>query len=200
VWRCRRTAARPRLDGRLDDVCWRGPEENVETPAIPLRSSLGDDVEWPAAVQAAYDNEFLYLAVTCRKAPGAQYGKAAPGARERDADLATQDHVALMLDIDRDWTTYWRLAVDHRGWTAEDCWGDRAWNPKWFVAANSDETTWTCEAAIPWSELTSRVPQPGEAWAAGAERLVPGIGFQSWTTPASAATVRPEGFGLLVFE
>jgi len=200
VGRCRRTATRPRLDGRLDDVCWRGPEENLASSAIPLRSSLGDDVEWPAAVQLAYDNEFLYLAVTCRKAPGFEYVPAAKGARGRDTDLAGQDHVALLLDIDRDWTTYWRLAIDHRGLTAEDCWGDRTWNPQWFVAAGSDETTWTCEAAIPWNELAPRAPQPGEAWAAGVQRLVPGIGFQSWTTPATAATVRPEGFGLLTFE
>jgi hypothetical protein len=28
---------------------------------------------------------------------------------------------------------------------------------------------------------------------------VPGVGFQSWTQPA-AVSVRPEGFGLLVFD
>jgi len=200
VWRCRRTASKPRLDGRLDDACWNGPAGDPETPAIPLRSGLGDDADWPAAVQMAYDKEFLYLAVTCRKVPDIQYAPAAMGPRARDADLSEHDHVALMLDIDRDWTTYWRLTIDHCGRAAEDCWGDPSWNPKWFVAADSDEKTWTCEAAIPWSELASRTPQPGEAWAAGVQRTVPGAGFQSWTNPASAATVRPEGFGLLVFE
>ena len=31
------------------------------------------------------------------------------------------------------------------------------------------------------------------------QRVVPGVGFQSWTTPASTA-ITPEGFGLLLFE
>ena len=105
-----------------------------------------------------------------------------------------------MLDVDRDWTSYWRLSVDHRGQTGDDCWGDRTWNPQWFVAAAKQPTSWTCEAAIPWSELASKAPQPGDTWAAGVERVVPGVGFQSWTTPASAAVARPEGFGLLMFE
>ena len=27
------------------------------------------------------------------------------------------------------------LLIDSRGWTADRCWGDAAWNPEWFVAA-----------------------------------------------------------------
>jgi hypothetical protein len=199
VWLCRRTAEKPRLDGRLDDACWHGQEEAVELPGVELRSPRRDDEAWPALVQVAYDQEFLYLAATCRKAPCVEYAAAA-GPRQRDAELAAHDRIALMLDIDRDWTSYWRLAVDCRGQTAEDCWGDRTWNPNWYVAAGQQANSWTFEAAIPWSELTSRPPQPRETWAVGVERAVPGVGFQSWTTPASAEAVRPEGFGLLIFQ
>jgi hypothetical protein len=35
--------------------------------------------------------------------------------------------------------------------------------------------------------------------AVAAARIVPGVGFQSWNTPA-AVEVIPEGFGYLVFE
>ena len=198
VMRCRRTDEKPRLDGKLEDPCWRGAD-GADAPGAELKSGLGDDAEWPGMVQFAYDQEFLYLAVTCRKAPGIKYD-AATNPRKRDADLTGHDRVAIMLDIDRDWTSYWRLAVDHRGQTADDCWGDNTWNPAWFVAAGKQPATWTCEAAIPWSELAPHPPQPGDAWAAGIERVVPGLGFQSWTTPAAAATVRPEGFGLLLFQ
>lgn len=199
VWRCRRTTQKPRLDGRLEDACWRGPKGDAEFPGVELRSVLGDDAAWPAVVQLAYDHDFLYVAVTCRQAPGTEY--AAPsGPRQRDADISAHDRISLMLDVDRDWTSYWRLSVDHRGQTADDCWGDSTWNPQWFVATSKQSTSWTCEAAIPWSELASKAPQPGDTWAVGVERVVPGVGFQSWTTPAAAATVRPEGFGFLIFE
>jgi hypothetical protein len=135
-----------------------------------LRSVQHDDDRWPAAVMLAYD-----------------------------PDLASHDRVDVFLDLDRDYATYYRLSIDHRGWPAEGCWGDPTWNPTWFVAAHSAEGNWTAEAAIPLDQLTGRYPGPRDVWALGIQRTVPGVGFQSWTTPA-ATTVVPEGFGYLIFE
>jgi hypothetical protein len=103
-----------------------------------------------------------------------------------------------LLDVDRDFATYYRLAIDERGWTHESCWHDATWNPSWFVATGGDDKAWTAEAAIPLSELTMMPPSPGASWALGIQRTVPGVGFQSWTQPASPA-VSPEGFGYLLF-
>jgi len=104
-----------------------------------------------------------------------------------------------LIDLDRDFATYYRLAVDDRGWTREDCWGDATWNPTWFVAAASSADAWTAEAAIALDQLSGDLPEKGTAWAIGIQRIVPGAGFQSWNTPA-AVEVIPEGFGYLVFE
>ena len=145
----------------------------------------------------AYDGEFLYLGVRCRKAPGVAY-EATPGPRPRDPDLSSHDRVDIYLDLDRDAATYFRLTVDHRGWTGEECWGDRTWNPPWYVAARQDEEFWTIEAAIPLIELTGIKPASGSAWSLGVQRVVPSIGFQSWSTPA-AARVQPEGFRVFDF-
>jgi hypothetical protein len=110
-----------------------------------------------------------------------------------------RDRVHFLIDLDRDWATYYRLSIDHRGWTSEACWQDATWNPNWFVASHSDETAWTAEAAIPLAELTGESIQGRPIWALGIQRIVPGVGFQSWTTPAAATPV-PEGFGYLIFE
>ena len=67
------------------------------------------------------------------------------------------------------------------------------------MAAAASESAWTAEAAIPLGELTGEAPRSGQVWALGIQRNVPGVGFQSWTTPA-AATVTPEGFGYLIFD
>src|SRR5688500_20006204 len=40
-------------------------------------------------------------------------------------DLSQEDYVTLLLDIDRDYATYWQLAFDHRGRPAESCFGDK---------------------------------------------------------------------------
>jgi hypothetical protein len=146
----------------------------------------------------AHDADFLYLAVRCRQAPGARY-EAASGPRVRDADLTGQDRVDVLLDLDRDYATYYRLTIDHRGWTADSCCGDNTWDPRWFVAARTADGFWTVEAAIPLGQLSGSVPAVGTVWALGVQRTVPGVGFQSWTSPASTG-IMPQGFGYLIFE
>jgi hypothetical protein len=118
--------------------------------------------------------------------------------RTRDADMTGRDRVDILLDMDRDYQTYYRFQIDHRGCLAEDCWGDRTWNPKYFVAFDATETGWTAEVAIPLVELTSDRPAHGRVWAANVSRVVPGKGMLTWSGPADD-TPRPEGMGLLQF-
>jgi len=189
---CLQGAEKPYLDGRLDDPIWK--------TAKPLNivSSFGDDEKWPGGAVMAYDDEFLYMGVSCRKASQASY-VTGDGARPRDADLSNNDRVELLLDIDRDYRSFYRLSVDYRGWTSEECLGDKNWNPQWYVAANSNDQQWTVEFAIPWSQIAPNKPRVNDAWAIGVQRAVPGVGFQSWSRPA-APTPRPEGMGILLFQ
>ena len=189
---CAAAAQKPLLDGRLDDAVWQRAK-----PA-KLQSPRGDDVDWPGVAMTAYDDEFLYLAVRCRKAPDTRY-QTTDKPRPRDGDLSKHDRVDFFIDLDRDYVTYYRLSVDHRGWTGEGCWGDSSWDPTWFVAATTEDQDWTVEAAVPLEQLTGRFPNSQAVWAVGIQRTVPGVGFQSWSTPASTS-VQPEGFGYLAFE
>ncbi|MGH7192258.1 MAG: hypothetical protein ACREJM_01850, partial [Candidatus Saccharimonadales bacterium] len=186
---------KPRLDGRLTDELWK----HAQRVALHAQTADGVADGQPAAsALVGYDSEFLYLAVECQKAPGEKYTHA-KSPRTRDADLSAHDRVDFFLDLDRDWATYFRLSIDHRGWTADACWDDASWNPTWFVAAGGDDDHWTVEAAIPLSELTGEPPRSKYVWAVGIQRTLPGGGLQSWTTPAAAA-VMPEGFGYLIFD
>lgn len=189
---CGRAAGKPYLDGQLEEPFWQSGKP------VELHSPVGDDETWGAVAMLAYDEEFLYLAVRCLHAPGRKYAPSTEP-RPRDADLADQDRVELMLDVDRDFATYYRLVVDSRGWTAESCWRDTSWNPNWFVAHALDEEAWTIEAAVPLAELTSQLPQAHTTWAAGLQRIVPGVGMQSWTQPATSEGLA-EGFGYLYFQ
>lgn len=193
AWQVAACTSKPRLDGELTDDIWK------QARPVELHSALGDDQDWPAVALAAYDQEFLYLAVNCRRPPGRQTAVVPNQPRARDLNLQPYDRVEVYLDLDRDYATWYRLTVDERGWVADECWGDTTWNPQWFVAARQDEQGWTVEAAVPLAEFAHEKPQARGVWAAGVQRTVPGVGFQSWTTPA-ATTVTPEGFGFLVFE
>jgi hypothetical protein len=194
VGRCVPAREPPHLDGVLDEACWQGDAS--------LRMQAADADE--AVVRLAYDEEFLYLAVECPRIGGVDYAKdAAP--RTHDADLSQRDRVTVVLDADRDYATGFELTVDSRGWTNDRCWGDAAWNPEWFVTtgegagAQPQAATWTAEAAIPWTALTSLAPQAGEAWACGARREAPGIEARSWAG-GEKPVAGPAGFGLLLFE
>jgi len=170
---CLRTDQRPLLDGKLDEKLWQAAKTQA----------LADGL---AQIQWARDDKFLYLAIHCQKLAGENYvTEKLP--RHYDADLSQHDHVRLSLDLDRDYATYFQFSIDHRGQTADACWLDTSWNPRWFVASSSDDTSWTLEAAIPWSELTDQPPQARDAWAVAIDR-------QSEKDPA------PEDFGLLIFD
>jgi photosystem II stability/assembly factor-like uncharacterized protein len=188
----RQGAAKPRLDGLLEEELWQQAER------LELASALSDDAQWPATVMLAYDNDFIYLAIVCREAPLAQYTPE-NRTRMRDADLGRHDRVEVLLDVDRDWTTFYRLSVDYRGWTADECWGDTSWNPRWYVASTCSDENWTIEAAIPLAELSVERVGPKTVWAIGLQRILPDVGFQSWTRPASVAGA-PEGCGYLIFD
>lgn len=190
--RARYTEVRPYLDGKLDDPCW----QNLK-PMI-LDNAVGDTTKhYTTATMFAFDQEFLYLALKCTHPAGQQVAPVRP--RPRDADVDGFDRISILLDLDRDYGTYYHLEVDQRGCVRDGCWGDKGWNPRWFVAVLSTETNWQIEAAIPLGELTSDRLTQGSAWAFNVVRVLPGRGVQSWSLPADVEP-RPEGMSLLLFQ
>lgn len=190
---CRFTETRPLLDGKLDDACW------TDLKPLELKKASWDGAvpsDYKSETRFAYDAQFLYISVSCSHPKGQAVPPVAK--RERDADLSGHDRVDILIDLDRDYQTYYRFQIDHRGCLAEDCWGDKTWNPKYFVAFNPTETGWSAEMAIPIVELTGDKPSTGRTWAANVSRVVPGRGIQSWSNPADGEP-RPEGMGLLQF-
>ena len=180
ITRCVPADKPPHLDGILNETLW------LTADSFMPHSEL-DDLK--SEVLFAYDSEFCYVAVRCQRIAGdRRLADSLP--RTYDADLEGYDHVVLRLDADRDYATCFRLAVDHRGQTADACWRDASWNPEWFVAAGGHTWTWTIEAAIAWSELVAAAPRAGDAWAVCAHRVA----------PTQQAESPPEGFRLLIFD
>jgi photosystem II stability/assembly factor-like uncharacterized protein len=187
---CSQALPRPHLDGVLDEPCW------SEKP-LTFKNAVGDTLKSHVThAWLAYDRDYLYLALNCRQPPEKYVPPVTP--RSRDADLRGYDHVSLILDLDRDYATYFRLEVDQRGCVGEDCWGDRSWNPQWYVAIQSRPGVWQIEAAIPMAELSGRAVKPPETWAFNLVRVIPGKGIQAFSTPADVEP-RTEGLGLLTF-
>jgi hypothetical protein len=194
---CKRTTVRPVLDGVLSDVCWQNADE------FRLSRSTDDNFDNGAYafVMLSYDDKYLYFAASVPRDPDAPDVRPMLAGRTHDADLRDHDRVSLLLDIDRDYATYYSLAVDQRGKTHDTCWEDTSWNPKWFVSVKADAAgeRWRIEAAIPLEELTPVAPVKNTVWAIGLLRTIPAVRLESWTQPASSDP-RPETFGLLRFD
>ena len=207
----RRQARRRMLGSGAIPCPWRPPPATWASSSVARRRSNGSSAtraasqirkrlrkRSPTGTRAAFafDDEHLYVAVVCRHPAGMKKDNVEVAAH--DMDLRACDRVSILIDLDRDYQTYYQLQIDQRGAVADDCWGDRTWNPKWFVAVHADETGWTAEVAIPLSELTGDVVAPGKLWAINVVRTVPGKGIQAWSGPAGV-TPRPEGMGVLTF-
>lgn len=182
---CGFAAEKPYLDGVLNEAIWENPANKSPATNNPAAK--------PQAVggRFAYDSEYLYLAIAVEREEEVAY-EADERPRKRDAELSKFDRVRLLLDIDRDYASSYELTIDHRGWTADACWGDATWNPEWFVAADSSDTHWQIEAAVSWDSLVETPPTAGDAWAVRFERLL----------PEQPVTAKPQvaGFSVLLFE
>jgi hypothetical protein len=192
IGRCRFTEVRPYLDGKFDDPCWQDWKPMI------LDNSVGETASnHRTEAMFAWDPEFLYVALKCQHPTGGQVAPVKP--RPRDAQVDPFDRVSILFDIDRDYATYYHLEVDQRGCVRDSCWGDRGWNPRWFVAVHSTQTCWQIEAAIPLGELTGERITQTTAWAFNLVRILPGRGVQSWSLPADVRPC-PEGMSLLLFQ
>jgi len=195
---CRPTAMKPKLDGILSDACWQDAVDlRLTTDPVGDEPTEVSDPE-SALIMLSYDDEYLYLGMSIPRRPGARDDLPIAG-RTRDADLSRFDRIGLSLDVDRDYTTWYELQVDQRGWTTDRCWEDARWDPTWYVATDADVTHWRIEAAVAWRDLTPTPPRRGTVWGLSLIRTTPLVGTQCWIHPTTTPP-RPASFGLLKFE
>jgi hypothetical protein len=189
-------AAKPYLDASLTDQIWQDATEiPLKTSSSAMQAATGG-----CLLMLAWDEDHVYIAGRVERLPQ-QSAKIDPTAeRLHDADHGIRDRVEIAFDVDRDYTTAFHFVIDEAGQTSERCWKSRRWNPQWFVAADSDDTTWRFEAAIPQRELGLGSIRIGSTWGVRLRRLVPGMIEQTLPPPdVESAAADTGGFGLLKF-
>lgn len=188
-------ASKPFLDASLTDQIWQDATE------IPLKEATSGSpvTSRGCLLMLAWDEDHVYVAGRVERLPR-QSEKIDPAAeRLHDADHGIRDRVEIAFDVDRDYTTAFHFVIDEAGQTSERCWKSRRWNPKWFVASDSDESTWRFEAAIPHSELGLGTIRVGSTWGVHLQRQVPGMVEQTLPAPDHENAADTGGFGLVKF-
>ncbi|MBM3475166.1 MAG: hypothetical protein FJX75_18035 [Armatimonadetes bacterium] len=186
--KCGRTHEPPRIDGKLDDACWK---------AAPSLDSLIDidkraPSKWPTTVRLLHDGANLYAAFECSESEPASI---LAQVREDGGEVWQDDSVELFLDPDGDLQRYEQFVANVLG-------ARNRKSPEWQVRTSRNEAGWIVEMSIPLAGIGQ--PQPGDVWVFDACRTRPArpqapLEHSSWA-PTEGTFHQPAKWGLLVFE
>ena len=148
------TATATDVDGKLDEPAWR---EAVSVGGFTLygKPTLAEP---PTFWKATYDDQFLYLGVSCDEPALA---KLQPVPQARDAHgVFGGEAVEIFLDPGHSHSIYYQFGIDAAGSLYDSRGEDPVWNAAVKVATGRTALGWTVEFAVPWADLKA-TPAPG---------------------------------------
>jgi hypothetical protein len=201
VVRAVRIATPPTIDGRLDDEPW--IVAPVATGLVQRDPDNGSGMTRATRVQFAYDDRFLYVAVTCIDDSGEVV---ATGLGRRDEQPPT-DMIMIALDPRHDHQTGYAFQTNPSGWqgdlsTSDDDRNDRDYNAVWEVRTAVTSTGWIAEFRIPFSQVRfTASPEPGQIWGVNVQRQIRRLNENgTWVAKPRGQRGEVSLYGHLVFE
>ena len=158
-----RTETPPKIDGKLDDVCWQNSAKTGEL--IQFEPQRGEPATQPTTIYLAYDANNLYIAFECFKT---DRDKLAANLTRRDSFFFSDDHVEVLIDTFLDGRNCYAFALNPLGTqtdrrlinegtnrrTGQSMIGTAiSWDCDWQGQAAIGTDSWTAEFAIPFAEL-----------------------------------------------
>jgi hypothetical protein len=156
VYPCPKPESPPAIDGKLDDAGWRA------APAVDTFTNFGQAALAPVQtfLRAAYDDESLYLAITCNEPTPRRIS---PTAFARDAlELFRSEAVEIFLDPGHTHSAYCQFGVSPAGALYDmSSNSGEPWDSRAVLATAVGDQAWYVEIAIPWRGL-GVTPQRGQ--------------------------------------
>ena len=136
-----------KVDGRLDEATWAGvPVASDFTDSDPVDGARPSE---RTEVRITHDQDAIYVGArlhTVNTRVSTRLGR-------RDSDLSDSDWFIVVFDSYHDHQGGYRFRVNPSGVTGDEANGDRSWDPIWEVATAVDDSGWTAEMRIPFSQL-----------------------------------------------
>jgi hypothetical protein len=201
VVRAVRVSMPPSIDGRLGDEVWTVAPH--ATGFMQRDPDNGQSMTRQTRIQVAYDDRFLYVAVTCLDDSASVVSA---GLGRRDEQPPT-DLVMIALDPRHDHQTGYAFQTNPSGWqgdlsTTDDDRNDRDYNSVWEVRAEVNETGWTAEFRIPFSQIRfTASPEPGQVWGLNVQRQIRRLNENgTWVPKPRGERGEVSLYGHLVFD
>jgi len=153
IYTTQRIVNRPRIDGRLDDNCWLN-EGYWDGNFIQQQPLQGREPSQKTEIKILYDDDNLYVAIRCYDN---EPEKISPILGRRD-DFTSGDIAGIALDTYFDKTTAFEFNVTAAGQKVDLVhlgayeW-DTNWDAVWEGKAHIEDSAWTVEMRIPFSQL-----------------------------------------------
>ena len=187
---CPRTDTPPKLDGKLDDACWRA--------AAKLDGFQRHDGSGPATDQTegfvVRDGKNLYIAMRCSESLVAELAAAC---KVDAGKVWLDDSVEVYFDVGHTHKAFQQLVAN--------CIGAKYSYPggfEWHVATGREPAAWTIEMRIPFASL-KRSPERGEIWGFNLCRTRPAKGLAQTEYSCWSCTyggfAKVQSFGHLAF-
>ena len=153
----------PKIDGKLDDVCWQNSTKTGEL--IQFEPQNGEPATQPTTIYLAYDANNLYVAFECFKN---NMDKLSANLTRRDSFFFSDDHVEVLIDTFLDGRNCYAFALNPLGTqtdrrlinegsnrrTGQSRIGTAiSWDCDWQGQASEEADRWMAEFAIPFAEL-----------------------------------------------
>ena len=153
----------PKIDGKLDDVCWQNSTKTGEM--IQFEPQNGEPATQPTTIYLAYDANNLYVAFECFKN---DMDNLSANLTRRDSFFFSDDHVEVLIDTFHDGRNCYAFALNPLGTqtdrrlinegsnrrTGQSMIGTAiSWDCDWQGQASEETDKWTAEFAIPFAEL-----------------------------------------------
>lgn len=193
------TGTPPQIDGRLSDDVWKSVDS--VTGFLQRDPDNGKPMTEETRIQVAYDDRYLYIAVTALDS-----GAVSAGMGRRDEGPPT-DIVNIGLDPRHDHLTGYIFQTNPSSWQGDmsvfdDDNSDRDYNANWEVRSQVVDSGWTAEFRIPFSQLRfTALPTPGQVWGFDVLRRIRRkgeVGF--WVARPRGERGDASRFGHLVFD
>jgi hypothetical protein len=196
------TGTSPVVDGDLSDEVWSLAEQ--ATGFTQRDPDNGDPMTEDTFVQVAYDDRYLYVAVTCEHRDPESV---AAGLSRRDQLSDSTDEISINVDPRHDHQTGYgfqtnpsAVQVDYSWYNDES--QDRDYDAVWDVRTARTSRGWTAEFRIPFSQLRfSAAPGSGQVWGFNVSRQIRRKAeFGTWVPRPRGERGEVSLFGHLIFE
>ena len=171
-----RTSSPVRIDGVLSEPDWSTAEP--ATGFLQREPSVGDPASERTDVRILYDNDNLYIGVTCYDSAPERIVRTEMSV---DGELRDDDNFSIVLDTFNDKRNGFMFMINPNGARWDATIGDSGfgidsnedWNGIWDVSARVTDEGWTAEVIIPFRTL--RFPAGDtQAWGINFRRIIAG--------------------------